>query len=143
LPYVTNCGLLTIHPGVTKLFQNSRRSRRAQHGHLPKDVVSIGLISTGSNAIAASALGAVTHFGYTNVAVWPDDAVFLNAQGMPQGATWYSALADFMSRYPASRGEVSRRFELTGQRFVASRWRGDVVTDEEAVDAVRKNTRWP
>jgi hypothetical protein len=66
--------------------------------NLPKDVVSIGLISTGSNAIAASALGAVTHFGYTNVAVWPDDAVFLNAQGMPQGTTWYSALADFMSR---------------------------------------------
>ena len=65
---------------------------------LPKDVASIGLISTGSNAFAPGALDAVAHFGYTNVAVWPDDAVFLNAKGMPQGASWYTVLADFMSK---------------------------------------------
>jgi hypothetical protein len=65
---------------------------------LPRDVASIGLISTGSNSFAPSALDAVRHYGFTNVAVWPDDAVFLNARGMPQGATWYSVLADFMSK---------------------------------------------
>jgi hypothetical protein len=65
---------------------------------LPREVASIGLISTGSNAIAPSALDAVAHYGFTNVAVWPDDAEFLNAKGIPQGGSWYTVLADFMSK---------------------------------------------
>jgi len=65
---------------------------------LPRDVASIGLISTGSNSFAPSALDAVRHYGFTNVAVWPDDAMFLNARGIPQGGTWYSVLANFMSK---------------------------------------------
>jgi spore germination protein YaaH len=66
--------------------------------NLPPDVVSIGLISPGTNPFAPDALAAVSRFGYTRVAVWPDDAQFLNAARMPQGATWYSVLAAFLGK---------------------------------------------
>jgi hypothetical protein len=64
--------------------------------NLPRDVVSIGLISTGTNPFADKALSAAAAYGFSNVAVWPDDSKFLNASGMPNGATWYSVLADFL-----------------------------------------------
>jgi hypothetical protein len=66
--------------------------------NLPPDVVSIGLISPGTNSFAPSALADVSRYGFTRVAVWPDDAQFLNASGMPQGNTWYSVLAGFLGK---------------------------------------------
>jgi hypothetical protein len=66
--------------------------------NLPRDVASIGLISPGTNPFAADALSAVSRFGFTSVAVWPDAAQFLDASKMPAGATWYSVLADWLAR---------------------------------------------
>lgn len=66
--------------------------------NLPPSVVSIGLISTGSNAFAPDALKAVTDYGFTTVAVWPDDGVFLNNSNMPNGDTWYSVLSDWLGK---------------------------------------------
>ncbi len=54
--------------------------------NLPKNVVSIGLISTGTNSFVDQALAGITSYGYTNVAVWPDDSQFLNPSGIPGGA---------------------------------------------------------
>jgi hypothetical protein len=64
--------------------------------NLPSNVVSIGLISTGTNSFADEALSGIASYGYTNVAVWPDDSQFLNASGIPGGATWYTLLAGFL-----------------------------------------------
>ena len=66
--------------------------------NLPPSVVSIGLISTGSNSFAPDALKAVTDYGFTTVAVWPDDGVFLNDSNMPNGSTWYSVLSDWLGK---------------------------------------------
>jgi hypothetical protein len=67
--------------------------------NLPSPVVNIGLISTGTNPFAGDALAAVESYGFTSVSVWPDDAQFLNPSNIsPQGATWYSLLADFLAK---------------------------------------------
>jgi hypothetical protein len=64
--------------------------------NLPKNVVSIGLISTGTNSFVDQALAGITSYGYTNVATWPDDAQFLNPSGIPNGGTWYTVLDGFL-----------------------------------------------
>jgi hypothetical protein len=64
--------------------------------NLAPGFVSVGLISTGTNPFADRALSAVTSYGFTNVAVWPDDAQFLNGNGIPNGGTWYSLLASYL-----------------------------------------------
>jgi hypothetical protein len=66
--------------------------------NLPRDVVSIGVISPGTNPFAADALAAVTRWGWRNVAVWPDANQFLDASKMPAGATWYSVLAAWLAQ---------------------------------------------
>ncbi|HEV3030871.1 MAG TPA: hypothetical protein VG319_04475 [Polyangia bacterium] len=66
--------------------------------NLPRDVASIGVISPGTNPFAADALSAVSRFGFTRVAVWPDASQFLDASNMPAGATWYSVLADWLAK---------------------------------------------
>ncbi|HEY2516117.1 MAG TPA: hypothetical protein VGI39_34835 [Polyangiaceae bacterium] len=67
--------------------------------NLPPSVVSIGLISTGTNPFAGDALNAVSTYGFTSVAVWPDDSTFMNGSNIsPAGATWYSLLADFLAK---------------------------------------------
>jgi hypothetical protein len=67
--------------------------------NLPPSIASIGLISTGSNPFAGDALAAVQTYGFTNVAVWPDDAQFMNGANIsPAGATWYSLLAAFLAK---------------------------------------------
>jgi hypothetical protein len=66
--------------------------------NLPRDVVSIGVISPGTNPFAADALAAVTRWGWRNVAVWPDADQFLDASKMPAGATWYSVLASWLAQ---------------------------------------------
>ncbi len=65
--------------------------------NLPPGVVSIGLISTGTNPFADRALAATAAYGFRSVAVWPDDAQFLNGSNIPNGATWYSLLAGFLA----------------------------------------------
>jgi hypothetical protein len=65
---------------------------------LPATVADIGLISPGQNTFAPDALNAVTQMGFHHVAIWPDDQVFLKADGMPNNGTWYSVLADFMAK---------------------------------------------
>ncbi len=67
--------------------------------NLPPGVVNIGLISTGTNSFADRALAAASSYGFTNVSVWPDDAQFLNPSGIPNGATWYSLLAQFLAAH--------------------------------------------
>jgi hypothetical protein len=62
---------------------------------LAPSVVSVGLISTGTNSFADRALSAVGAYGFRNVAVWPDDAQFLNPSGIPNGGDWYSLLAAY------------------------------------------------
>jgi hypothetical protein len=66
--------------------------------NLPRDVVSIGVISPGTNPFAADALAAVTRWGWRNVAVWPDADQFLDASKMPAGSTWYSVLASWLAQ---------------------------------------------
>jgi hypothetical protein len=52
-----------------------------------------------SNPFAGDALAAVETYGFTNVALWPDDAQFMNASNIsPAGATWYSLLAEFLAK---------------------------------------------
>jgi hypothetical protein len=66
---------------------------------LPAPSVSIGLISTGSNSFAGDALDAVNAYGFTAVAVWPDDSTFLNDSNMqPAGATWYDVLKTYLTK---------------------------------------------
>jgi len=60
--------------------------------------VMIGLISPGSNSFAPSALDAISSYGFHSVAVWPDDAVFLKSDGIPNGGTWYSVLAKWLNK---------------------------------------------
>ena len=64
---------------------------------LPASVASIGLISTGTNPFADRALTATLGYGFTSVAVWPDDSQFLNGTNIPNGATWYTLLAGFLA----------------------------------------------
>jgi hypothetical protein len=71
---------------------------------MPPANVSIGLISPsggngGTNGFAGDALNAVTEYGFSAVAVWPDDAAFLNDNNIsPPGSTWYSLLAAFLKQ---------------------------------------------
>jgi hypothetical protein len=69
----------------------------------PSSAVSIGLIEgtagTGANPFLDQALSAVAAVGFTGVAVWPSgNAPFLDPTNIPNGGSWYSLLANFMSR---------------------------------------------
>jgi Glycosyl hydrolases family 18 len=77
----------------------------------PPSSVSIGLIqgsmagnggcarrACGTNPFLDQALNDVAAVGFTGVAVWPGDAPFLYATEIPDGGTWYSLLANYMSQ---------------------------------------------
>jgi hypothetical protein len=69
----------------------------------PSAAVSIGMIEgtggTGANPFLDQALNAVAAVGFPGVAVWPSgNAPFLDATNIPNGGTWYSLLATFMSK---------------------------------------------
>jgi hypothetical protein len=72
---------------------------------LPPANVSIGMISPqkgmgGTNPFAGDALKAVLGYGFTAVAVWPDDGAFLNDDNIsPAGSSWYSLLAGFLTNH--------------------------------------------
>jgi hypothetical protein len=72
----------------------------------PSSAVSIGLIQgantdktygNGTNPFLDQALNAIATVGFTGVAVWPDDTPFLDSTKIPNGGTWYSLLANYMS----------------------------------------------
>ena len=62
----------------------------------PSSVVSIGLITPGSNTFADQALSAVSGYGFSSVALWPDDQ-FLDNSGIPNNGTWYSVLGNWLA----------------------------------------------
>jgi hypothetical protein len=68
----------------------------------PSTAVSIGLIEgsggSGANPFLDQALNAVATVGFTGVAVWPDAAPFLDSSNIPNGGTWYSLLASYMTK---------------------------------------------
>jgi hypothetical protein len=68
----------------------------------PSSAVSIGLIEgsggSGANPFLDQALNAIAAAGFTGVAVWPDASPFLSSSNIPGGATWYSLLANYMSK---------------------------------------------
>jgi hypothetical protein len=68
----------------------------------PTTAVNIGMIEgaggTGANPFLNQALGAVSTIGFTSVSVWPGETPFLNSANIPNGATWYSLLAAFLTQ---------------------------------------------
>jgi hypothetical protein len=67
----------------------------------PTSAVSIGLIQgsggSGANPFVPQAVNAVAALGFTSISVWPDDTPFLSSQNIPNGGTWYSSLAAYLS----------------------------------------------
>jgi hypothetical protein len=68
----------------------------------PPSAVSIGLIEgsggSGTNPFLDQALASINGVGFTGVAAWPDSAPFLSNQNVPNGETWFSLLATYMSQ---------------------------------------------
>ncbi len=60
-------------------------------------VVSVGLITPGSNPFAPQALAAISSYGFQSVALWPDDSTFLNSRGIPNDQTWFDVLGAWLS----------------------------------------------
>jgi len=68
--------------------------------NLPLDKAVIGLDAdpSSTNPIAGSAFAAVQSYGFTRVAVWPQDP-FMNTQSMtPAKDTWYALLQTFLTQ---------------------------------------------
>ncbi len=61
-------------------------------------VVSVGLITPGSNPFAAQALDAISSYGFQSVALWPDDSTFLNSRGIPNNQTWFDVLGAWLAQ---------------------------------------------
>jgi len=68
----------------------------------PVSAIGIGLIDgqggTGANPFLPNALKDIAAIGFTTVAVWPDEDPFLVPTNIPNGGTWYSNLAQFLSQ---------------------------------------------
>jgi hypothetical protein len=68
----------------------------------PSTAVSIGMIEgsggSGTNPFLKQALDAVGQVGFTGVAAWPDASPFLASTNIPNGGTWYSLLASYLSQ---------------------------------------------
>ena len=67
--------------------------------NLPLDKAVIGLEAnpTNTNLIAGAAFSTIRSYGFTRVAVWPQQP-FMNATGIqPAGATWYGLLQGFLA----------------------------------------------
>jgi hypothetical protein len=65
---------------------------------LDKAVIAIDADPGSTNPIAGSAMSAITSYGFTRVAVWPQDP-FMNTSGIqPAGSSWYTLLATFLAK---------------------------------------------
>ncbi len=64
---------------------------------LDKAVIGIDADPGSTNPIASAAFSAIQSYGFTRVAVWPQDP-FMNTQSMqPANATWYALLNTFLT----------------------------------------------